>query len=73
MSSKEGITVDGIVVELMPSGVFRVELSNGHRMLAHTSVKVRLSLIRIELGDRVTVKMSPFDLSKGCIMVRQNN
>ena len=71
MSSDEGITVDGIVVEVMPSGVFRVELPNGHRMLAHTSGKMRLNFIRIDAGDKVTVKMSPYDLSKGCITVRQ--
>lgn len=71
MSSDEGITVDGIVMEVMPGGVFRVELSNGHRMLAHTSGKMRLDFVRIDLGDRVTVKMSPYDLSKGCITVRQ--
>ncbi len=71
MSSSEGFTVDGIVMEVMPSGVFRVELPNGHRMLAHTSAKMRMNSIQINAGDRVTVKMSPFDLSKGCITVRQ--
>ncbi|KAB2660247.1 MAG: translation initiation factor IF-1 [Verrucomicrobia bacterium] len=72
MSSNEGITVDGIVMEVMPSRVFRVELPNGHRVLAHTSGKMRMDSIRIDTGDRVTMKMSPFDLSKGCITVRQD-
>lgn len=72
MSSNEGITVDGIVMEVMSSRVFRVELPNGHRVLAHTSGKMRMDSIRIDTGDRVTMKMSPFDLSKGCITVRQD-
>lgn len=51
--------------------MFRVELANGHRMLAYVSGKVRLNFVRIAAGDKVTVEMSPYDLSKGCIIYRE--
>jgi translation initiation factor IF-1 len=58
-------------VEVLPNTMFRVELGNGHRILAHISGKMRLNFIRILPGDKVTVEMSPYDLSKGCITYRQ--
>ena len=54
-------------METLPNALFRVELPNGHRLLAHTSGRVRMNFIRLAVGDRVTVKVSPYDLSKGCI------
>jgi translation initiation factor IF-1 len=68
---KEAIAVEGAVVEILPNTLFRVELPNGHRILAHTSGKVRLNFIRLGLGDKVTVEMSPYDLSKGCIILKE--
>ncbi|MCX7886419.1 MAG: translation initiation factor IF-1 [Verrucomicrobiae bacterium] len=69
--SKEGvITVEGTVVELLPNTMFRVELPNGHRILAHISGKMRLNFIRLLPGDKVMVEMSPYDLSKGRITYR---
>jgi len=59
-------------VEILPNTMFRVELSNGHRILAYISGRIRLQFIRFLPGDRVTVEMSPFDLSKGCIVRREN-
>lgn len=54
-------------METLPNSLFRVELPNGHRLLAHTSGRMRMNFIRLSVGDRVTVKVSPYDLSKGCI------
>lgn len=71
MSREEAIQVEGRIVEVLPNNVFRVELPNGHRILAHTSGKVRLNFVRIASGDTVTVEMSPYDLSKGCIAFRE--
>jgi translation initiation factor IF-1 len=59
------------VTDVLPNTMFRVELPNGHRILAHVSGKMRLNFIRILPGDKVTVEMSPYDLSKGCITCRQ--
>lgn len=73
MSGEEAIQVEGRVVEVLPDTKFRVELPNGHRILAHVSGKMRLQFIRIALGDTVTVEMSPYDLSKGCIAFRESN
>ena len=70
MSREEAIEVEGRVVEVLSSRVFRVELENGHRVLAHTSGKMRLKFVRIALGDTVTVRMSPYDLSTGCIILK---
>lgn len=71
MSREEAIQVEGRIVEVLPNNVFRVELPNGHRILAHTSGKVRLNFVRISSGDTVTVEMSPYDLSKGSIAFRE--
>lgn len=67
MPGEEAIALEGTVVEALPNALFRVELPNGHRLLAHTSGRMRMNLIRLAVGDRVTVKVSPYDLSKGCI------
>ncbi|MBC7344267.1 MAG: translation initiation factor IF-1 [Clostridia bacterium] len=69
--SKEGvIEVEGRVVEPLPNGMFRVELDNGHRVLAHVSGKIRMNFIRILPGDRVMVELSPYDLNRGRIIYR---
>ena len=70
MPKKETIEVEGVVVEPLPNAMFRVELSNGHRVLAHISGKIRLHYIRILPGDRVLVELSPYDLSRGRITYR---
>lgn len=71
MSEKEGaIEVEGTVVEAFPNARFEVELSNGHKVLAHVSGKIRRHFIRILPGDKVTVELSPYDLSKGRITYR---
>ena len=64
------IEVEGTVVEAMPNAMFQVELANGHRLLAHISGKLRMNFIRILPGDKVTVEMSPYDLTKGRITWR---
>jgi translation initiation factor IF-1 len=68
---EEAIHVEGNVVEVLPNALFRVELANGHRFVAHTSGKMRLNFDRLLVGDKVTVEMSPYDLSKGCITLKQ--
>jgi translation initiation factor IF-1 len=70
-SKEEPIRVDGTVVELLPNTMFRVELPNGHRVLAHISGKMRMNFIKILPGDKVTLEMSPYDLSKGRIIYRE--
>ena len=65
------IKVDGVVKELLPNTMFKVELQNGHCVLAHISGKMRLNFIRILPGDSVTLEMSPYDLTKGRIVFRQ--
>jgi translation initiation factor IF-1 len=72
MSREEAIEVEGRVVEVLPNTKYRVELANGHRILAHVSGRVRLNFVRISAGDTVTVQMSPYDLSKGCIAFKEN-
>ncbi len=69
--AKESIRVGGEVKEVLPNTMFRVTLENGHEILAHISGKMRLNFIRILPGDKVTVEMSPYDLSKGRIVFRQ--
>jgi len=69
--AKDSIRVEGVVKELLPNTMFRVELENGHEILAHISGKMRLHFIRILPGDKVTVEMSPYDLSKGRITYRR--
>jgi translation initiation factor IF-1 len=64
------IELDGTIKELLPNATFRVELDNGHEVLAHTSGKMRKFRIRVLAGDRVTVEMTPYDLTKGRIIFR---
>jgi translation initiation factor IF-1 len=71
MAKEDAIKVEGTVVELLPNTMFRVELPNKHRILAHISGKMRLNFIRLLPGDKVMVEMSPYDLSKGRITFRQ--
>lgn len=71
MQREEAIKAEGRVVEVLPNAVFRVELPNGHRLLAHLSGRMRLNFVRLALGDAVTVEMSPYDLSKGLIAFRE--
>ena len=71
MPKKDGaIEVEGTVVEPLPNAMFRVELANGHRVLAHISGKMRMHYIRILPGDRVKVELSPYDLTRGRITYR---
>ena len=70
MPKTDQIQVEGVIDEVLPNGMFRVELTNGHKILAHLSGKMRKFHIRITQGDRVTVEMSPYDLEKGRIMFR---
>ncbi len=71
MSPKEeGIIVEGTVLETLPNAMFRVELENKHKVLAHVSGKMRMYFIRILPGDKVTVELSPYDLTRGRIMRR---
>ncbi|HEY8487071.1 MAG TPA: translation initiation factor IF-1, partial [Limnochordales bacterium] len=65
------IEVEGTVIEPLPNAMFRVELENGHRVLAHISGKMRMNFIRILPGDRVTVQLSPYDLTRGRIVYRK--
>jgi translation initiation factor IF-1 len=67
---EDAIEVEGAVVEPLPNAMFRVELDNGHRVLAHVSGKMRMNFIRILPGDRVKVELSPYDLSRGRITYR---
>jgi translation initiation factor IF-1 len=71
VAKEEPIRVEGTIVELLPNTMFRVELPNRHRVLAHISGKMRLHFIRLLPGDKVTVEMSPYDLTKGRITYRQ--
>ncbi len=70
MAKEEGIQVEGTVIEALPNATFRVELENGHRLLAHISGKMRMHFIKILPGDKVTVELSPYDLSRGRIVYR---
>jgi translation initiation factor IF-1 len=70
MSKQDAIEVEGTVIEPLPNGMFRVELDNGHKVLAHVSGKIRMNFIRILSGDKVTVELSPYDLSRGRIVYR---
>ena len=70
MVKKEAIEVEGVVVEPLPNAMFRVELPNGHVVLAHVSGKIRMHYIKILTGDRVLVQLSPYDLSRGRIVYR---
>jgi len=70
MPKEEAIQVDGTVIEPLPNAMFRVELDNGHKVLAHISGKMRKHFIRILPGDKVTVELSPYDLTRGRIIYR---
>ena len=70
MSKEDVIEVSGKIIEALPNATFQVELENGHKKLAHVSGKLRMNFIRILPGDKVTVEMSPYDLTKGRITWR---
>ena len=70
MAKEEAIEVEGTVVEPLPNAMFRVELENGHQVLAHISGKMRMHYIKILPGDRVTVELSPYDLTRGRVTFR---
>ncbi len=71
MAKEESIEVEGTVLEPLPNAMFRVELDNGHKILAHVSGKMRMHFIRILVGDKVKVQLSPYDLTRGRITYRQ--
>lgn len=70
MSKEDSIQVEGTVLEPLPNAMFRVELPNGHKILAHISGKMRMHYIKILPGDKVTVELSPYDLTRGRITYR---
>ena len=70
MPKKEAIEVEGTVVEALPNAMFRVELPNGHEVLAHISGKIRVHYIRVLPGDKVLIELSPYDLNRGRITYR---
>lgn len=70
MSKEDVIEVEGTVIEALPNAMFQVELENGHKVLAHISGKLRMHFIRILPGDKVTIELSPYDLSRGRITWR---
>ena len=70
MAKADTIEIEGKVLEVLPGGKFKVELENGHKVLAHISGKLRQNFIRILPGDKVTLELSPYDLSKGRIIWR---
>lgn len=70
MSKEDAIQVEGKVLETLPNAMFRVELENGHKVLAHISGKMRMHYIKILPGDTVTIELSPYDLSRGRVVYR---
>ena len=70
MSKQDGIEVEGKVLEALPNAMFQVELENGHVVLAHVSGKIRMNFIRILPGDKVTIELTPYDLTRGRITYR---
>lgn len=70
MAKEDAIEVEGTVLEPLPNAMFRVELANGHKILAHVSGKMRMHYIKILPGDKVTVELSPYDLTRGRITYR---
>jgi translation initiation factor IF-1 len=68
MAREDAIQIEGTVIEALPNKTVRVELTNGHRLLAYLSGRLRMTFIRLIPGDRVRIEMSPYDLSKGCII-----
>ena len=70
MAKKDAIKLEAKVIDALPNAMFKVELENGHQILAHVSGKMRMHFIRILPGDKVTVEMSPYDLTRGRIVLR---
>ncbi len=70
MAKEEAIVVEGTVLETLPNAMFRVELPNGHKVLAHISGKMRMHFIKILPGDKVTIELSPYDLTRGRVVYR---
>ena len=70
MAKEDSIKIDGTILETLPNATFRVELENGHKVLAHISGKMRMHFIKILPGDKVTVELSPYDLTRGRITYR---
>lgn len=70
MPKEEAIEIEGVVIEPLPNAMFRVELSNGHKVLAHISGKMRMHFIKILPGDKVKLELSPYDLTRGRIIFR---
>ena len=73
MSKDDVIEMEGKVIEALPNAMFQVELPNGHRIMAHISGKMRMNFIRIYPGDKVTIELSPYDLTRGRITRRSKN
>jgi len=73
MASDDAIEVTGVVVKVLPATMYRVKLENGHEVLAHISGKMREFFIKIAAGDKVTLEISPYDLTKGRIIYRHKN
>lgn len=73
MSKDDAIEVDGLVVKVLPATMYTVRLENGHEVLAHVSGKMRKNFIKITQGDKVTIEMSPYDLTKGRIVFRHKS
>ena len=73
MSKEDAIEFQGVVSELLPNAMFKVKLDNDHEVISHTSGKMRKNRIRVLAGDRVTVEMTPYDLTKGRITFRSKN
>lgn len=73
MAKEEAIEMEGVIVDSLPNTTFRVKLENGHTINAHISGKMRKNYIRILLGDKVTVQLTPYDLSKGRIIFRNKD
>ena len=73
MSKSDVIELEGVVTESFPNAMFEVELPNGHKILAHVSGKMRMNYIRIYPGDKVTIELSPYDLTRGRITWRSKN
>ena len=73
MSKDDVIEMEGKVIEALPNAMFQVELPNGHRIMAHISGKMRMNFIRIYPGDKITIELSPYDLTRGRITWRSKN
>jgi len=73
MGKEELIQFDGVVTDLLPNAMFKVKLDNGHEVIAHTSGRIRKNRIRILVADKVTVEMTPYDLTKARIILRHKN